>query len=45
MRVFWKSICILSLCLLLIALPGCHQQVEAYEAVEAIDLLEEKLKR
>ena len=36
MRVFWKSICILSLCLLLIALPGCHQQVEAYEAVATL---------
>ena len=32
MRAFWKPICILSLCLLLAALPGCDQQAaEAYE--------------
>ncbi len=36
MRAFWKPICIFALCLLLIALPGCHQQAEAYEAAATL---------
>ena len=35
MKAFLKPICILSLCLLVIALPGCQQQsVEAYDQTE-----------
>lgn len=36
MRAFWKPICISILCLLLIALPGCRQQAEAYEATATL---------
>ena len=36
MRTFWKPICIFALCLLLIALPGCRQQAEAYEAAATL---------
>ncbi len=36
MRDFWKPICILFLCLLLTALPGCREKAaEAYEKAEA----------